>query len=143
MSMRFTCTVLAFLSAFAVSQAWADDPTSAAAAPTPAATPAAPPAASPTSAAAAAITVAPTATPESVKASELEEQNKRMRSLGYKPEVQRDGTTLYCRREPTLGTHFDKKICSTPQEMERVAAEAREETEHVQHQGRALSTYGH
>jgi hypothetical protein len=124
--MRFTHTAITIFSVLMLSQAVADEPT-----PT-TAPPAAASAAAPSPAAAAATTVAATGSPEAVKASELEEQNKRMRGLGYKPEVQRDGTTLYCHREQTLGTHFDRKTCSTPQELAHRADEARYQTEHVQ-----------
>jgi hypothetical protein len=109
----------------------ADDPVPTAAPPAAASAAAASPAAP-----AAATSIASTTTaPEAVKASELEEQNKRMRGLGYKPEVQRDGTTLYCHREQALGTHFDHKTCMTPQEIAHRTEEAKYQTEHVQRTG--------
>ena len=36
---------------------------------------------------------------------------------GYRP-VQKDGQTLYCRRESQTGTNFEKKICLTESQME-------------------------
>jgi hypothetical protein len=45
------------------------------------------------------------------------QQDKKWRSKGYKPVV-RHGETLYCRREPTLGTHFEANICRTPADLE-------------------------
>ena len=125
--MRLTYPAIAVFSVLTLSQALADDPVPtaapAAAVSAAAASPAAP---------AAATSSDSTTTSEAVKASELEEQNKRMRGLGYKPEVQRDGTTLYCHREQTLGSHFDRKTCMTPQEITHRAEEAKYQTEHVQ-----------
>jgi len=115
--------MLASLGMFALcQQGLADEPT--------------PPQSAPATVATTAAPATPATPTEPAKADDLEAQNKHMRALGYKPEVH-NGKTLYCRYEQSLGTHFEKKICSTPQDLERVAAEARDELEHVQHQ-RAL-----
>jgi hypothetical protein len=115
--MRFYFTVLVFLGMIALSQqSLADEPTPPQSPPATAATPA-----------------APTTPTELAKTDDLEAQNKRMRALGYKPEVH-DGKTLYCRFEQPLGTHFEKKFCSTLQDIDSMAARAREELERAQHQ---------
>ena len=36
---------------------------------------------------------------------------------GYRP-VQKDGQTLFCRRESQTGTNFEKKVCLTESQME-------------------------
>jgi hypothetical protein len=114
--MRFYFTVLAFLGMFALSQqSLADEPPPLRSPPETAATPAAPN--SPT---------------EFAKTHDRDAQDKRMRALGYKPEVH-DGKTLYCRWERPLDTHFEKKFCSMSQDLDRMAARAREGLERVQH----------
>lgn len=51
------------------------------------------------------------------------QQDKKWRSKGYKP-VTRNGTKLYCRREPTLGTHFEANVCRTPADLENAERSA-------------------
>src|ERR1700729_3496368 len=46
------------------------------------------------------------AKPEKPSAAALEEQTKRLKALGYKPEVQ-NGVTVFCRKETPLGTRFE------------------------------------
>jgi len=65
------------------------------------------------------------AKPESPTAADLEEQTKRLRALGYKPEVH-NGVTVFCRKEMPLGTRFEKKICGNGDEIERNAQAARD-----------------
>lgn len=42
--------------------------------------------------------------------------DKTLRSQGYKPEMKND-TKYYCRRETVLGSHFESKVCSTPDQL--------------------------
>ena len=60
-----------------------------------------------------------------------EAQAKALRHAGYKPE-NRDGKTLYCRREPQLGTHFDRKVCGTPEEIARSIQNSKDATADLQ-----------
>jgi hypothetical protein len=65
------------------------------------------------------------AKPEKPAAAALEEQTKRLRAMGYKPEVQ-NGVTVFCRKETPMGTRFEKKICGNGDEIERNAQAARD-----------------
>jgi hypothetical protein len=129
--MRLINSVPALLAAFAMSQSFADEPS-----PSPAAPAATAPA---TSAAATAATAAAAA--DAAKAADLEAQTKKMKALGYKPEVQ-NGQTVYCRREQVLGTRFDKKMCGTAEDLARQAEQSKEQLEHVQRQGAAVPRSG-
>jgi hypothetical protein len=64
------------------------------------------------------------------------EQDKKWRSKGYKP-VTRNGTKLYCRREPTLGTHFETNVCRTPADLENAERSAQYYLEQNQRIGNA------
>ena len=61
------------------------------------------------------------------------QQDQKWRSKGYKPVV-RHGEKLYCRREPTLGTHFEANVCRTPADLEAAERSAQfylEENQHI------------
>jgi hypothetical protein len=60
--------------------------------------------------------------------------DKKWRSMGYKPVV-RQGETLYCRREPTLGTHFEANVCRTSTDLEAAQRSAQFYLEQNQHVG--------
>jgi hypothetical protein len=64
------------------------------------------------------------------------EQDKKWRSKGYKP-VTHNGTKLYCRREPTLGTHFETNVCRTPADLENAERSAQYYLEQNQRIGNA------
>ena len=44
-------------------------------------------------------------------------QLKRFKAAGYKPEVHND-VVVWCRREPKLGSRFDRKVCTTAHLLE-------------------------
>jgi hypothetical protein len=77
----------------------------------------------------------PAAEPEKPTAAALEEQTKRLRALGYKPEVQ-GGVTVFCRKEMPLGSRFEKKICGNDDEIEKNAQAARDAVQNGQRQSR-------
>jgi hypothetical protein len=77
----------------------------------------------------------PAAEPEKPMAAALEEQTKRLRALGYKPEVH-DGVTVFCRKEMPLGTRFEKKVCGNGDEIEKNAQAARDSVQNGQRQSR-------
>jgi hypothetical protein len=93
--------------------------------------------------AAATTTAASSAKAETVKDGDAKAQalalDKKMRGQGYKPRVQKNGTTLYCRNEPDLGSHFERQFCGTPEDLERAALSAKEATESIQQASRAGS----
>ena len=117
--MRHLKLLLVSLCVGALSQALAADPPPPSP-PVESATPvsSAPPAAS-TAAASADKPEVPTA------AASLEAQTKRLKSLGYKPEVH-NGVTLFCRNEQKIGTRFETKNCSNGDDIERAAREAKD-----------------
>jgi hypothetical protein len=43
--------------------------------------------------------------------------------MGYKPEL-RHGETYYCRREATLGSRFESKVCATAAELAQVKVDS-------------------
>jgi invasion protein IalB len=44
--------------------------------------------------------------------------DRKMRSQGYKPEVQ-NGKTVYCRKRTESGSHFESKSCATSEQVLR------------------------
>jgi hypothetical protein len=54
--------------------------------------------------------------------------------MGYKP-VQRNGQTLYCRREPILGSHFETNACRTAAYLQDAEERGRYYVEQNQHVG--------
>jgi hypothetical protein len=61
-------------------------------------------------------------------------QDKKWRSQGYKPVV-RNGETLYCRREPILGSHFATSACRTAASLEDAERSGQYYVEQNQHVG--------
>lgn len=53
------------------------------------------------------------------------EQDKLLRAAGYRPETQK-GQTLYCRKEATLGTRFQSKVCGTPADLAEQTRQSQE-----------------
>jgi hypothetical protein len=100
------------------------DPAQASRAPGPAVSaPPAPAAAVPESTAAAAAPTAPT--PDASAAEETGAQ-KRLRTAGFRPEMQND-TQVWCRTEKVLGSRLAaRRLCGTPKELEHTVAETRE-----------------
>lgn len=121
--MRLSIAILSC--ACAVGIAWADDqpPPSAPAAQSSTATPSTPraPTAAHASTPAADTTVVVTA-----------EQEKKWRSQGYKPEKRGD-TTMWCRRESTIGSRFEEKKCWTAATLEENERNSQHYVEELQH----------
>jgi hypothetical protein len=92
--------------------------------------------------AAPATTAASSAKADGVKDADAKAQalalDKKMRGRGYKPRV-KNGVTVYCRNETELGSHFDHQVCGTPEDLERAALNAKEETERIQQASHAGS----
>jgi hypothetical protein len=62
---------------------------------------------------------------------------KQIKAMGWKPEKNSNGLTVYCRSEASLGTRFATKRCSSAEEIERLARDSRESLTHAQRQGTA------
>jgi len=77
----------------------------------------------------------PTAAEPEKSAAALEEQTKRLRAMGYKPEVH-NGVTVFCRKEMPLGSRFEKKVCGNGDEIEKNAQAARDSLQNGQRQSR-------
>jgi hypothetical protein len=71
------------------------------------------------------------ATADAAKDAELEKQTKRLRSLGYKPKVV-NGTTLFCHGEVMLGSHFERQVCGTADELDKVARQSKDTVNDIQ-----------
>jgi hypothetical protein len=139
--MRMIISVFAALSVGFLTQAFGTDP--------PVAEAAKPTAAAPTSPSAdssATTTPAPadgTKTVRMIVADPAAEARlKRLRAAGYKPEAHGD-EVVFCRREPVLGTHFQKKVCNTAEQLESLAATSRDEVEQMQRDGMKGNPSGH
>jgi hypothetical protein len=106
------------------------------------------PPSTPTSTAAASAPTS-TATPTAAKpaadsaknaATELTADEKRLISSGYKLEVKGD-KRLFCRREATLGSRFEKKVCGTADQLASQTRDSKDVTESAQRT--AIPLQGH
>jgi len=59
----------------------------------------------------------------------------RMLSQGYKPQKGRGDSVLYCRSEPQMGSHFEKTVCLTAQQIKQRTQDSREITEKLETNG--------
>ena len=73
----------------------------------------------------------PKATPPKV---ELTANEKALLSQGYRLEV-RNGEKTFCRREVVLGSHFEKKVCGTADQLAATTLTSREMLQRVQEHG--------
>jgi hypothetical protein len=64
-----------------------------------------------------------------------QDEVNRLLSQGYKPQKGRGDAVLYCREEPQMGTHFEKKVCLTADQIKTATVEGREITEKLQQNG--------
>jgi len=112
---------------------WADEPASPA--------PAAPSAATSATPAATAPAPSPTAAPAASAAAKVavDEPDKRLLSMGYKVKKE-NGSYVYCRREPVVGSRFDKLVCGSAEQLQAVRDSARQATERIQRTGLAPIT---
>lgn len=56
---------------------------------------------------------------------------RQARALGYSPEKMRDGTTVFCRQEVTVGTRFAKKQCVTQQDIPSMVQNSQEQQDQL------------
>jgi hypothetical protein len=56
----------------------------------------------------------------------------RLLSQGYKPQKGRDDTVLYCRSEMQLGTHFEKKVCMSADQIKQATLDSNDLTRKFQ-----------
>ena len=57
---------------------------------------------------------------------------QRLLSQGYKPQKGRDNTVLYCRNEAQMGTHFEKKVCMTADQIKQATLDSADLTRKFQ-----------
>jgi hypothetical protein len=57
----------------------------------------------------------------------------RLLSQGYKPQKGRGDMVLYCRSESQLGTHFEKKVCLSADQLKTRAQDNRDITDSLEH----------
>lgn len=73
----------------------------------------------PSSSAASASTTATTTAP-SAPEGPSPELIKKARAEGFKPEVQKNGETMFCYKDASIGTHFETKKCIHADELQAV-----------------------
>jgi hypothetical protein len=61
------------------------------------------------------------------------DQAKTLRGAGYKADVARNGTVLYCRSQAQIGSRFEQKVCGTPDDILRSIANSQEVVNQMQH----------
>jgi hypothetical protein len=83
---------------------------------------------------AAAPEASPDAKPGSGKEAGTEVQIKDLRSRGYKAE-NRNGTTVWCRTETTLGTRFETKKCATADDLDMAKQRGKDFVSTIQNYG--------
>ena len=122
--MRLIVGLLTCCCAFTVSQAFADEPpaqTSSAVQPAQTA-----PASAATPASTASSAQTASASKSVVSAEAIDDAtDKRLRSQGYKPEV-RNGIKIYCRKETAIGSHFESKVCATPEQLAQASKDSQD-----------------
>ena len=67
---------------------------------------------------------------------------KRLQAAGYKPEAH-GNEVVFCRREPVLGTHFQRKVCNTAEQLESLTSTSQDELEEMQRAGMRGNPSGH
>jgi hypothetical protein len=70
-----------------------------------------------------------------------EAEIKQMRGRGFKP-VTRNGTTVFCREEGEIGTHFPRTRCSTLDQLKQAELTGKEYVNSIQQQGSAVPFKG-
>lgn len=91
-----------------------------------------------------ATAAAPAAKPDKTEVAgggPTEAEIKQMRGRGYKP-VTHNGTTLFCRAEGEIGTHFQRTRCSTLDELRAAELSGKEYVNSIQQQGSAVPFKG-
>ena len=121
--MRLSTAILSCVCAVGI--AWAGDPPSPSAAAANPSTPA-------PNAAKASASAHPTTAASDPTVLVTAEQEKKWRSQGYKPE-KRGETTMWCRRESTIGSRFEEKKCWTAETLEENERGSQHFVEELQH----------
>ena len=91
-----------------------------------------------------ATTAGPAAKPDKTEVAAgapTEAEIKQMRGRGFKP-VTRNGTTVFCRAEGEIGTHFQRTRCSTLDELRAAELTGKEYVNSIQQQGSAVPFKG-
>jgi hypothetical protein len=57
---------------------------------------------------------------------------QRLLSQGYKPQKGRNDTVLYCRTEAQMGTHFEKKVCMSADQIKQATVDSSDLTRKFQ-----------
>jgi hypothetical protein len=63
----------------------------------------------------------------STPAAPSEDFIKKARNEGFKPEVQKNGETLFCRKDASLGTRFETKKCLNQDQVQQVIYAAQDQ----------------
>ncbi len=66
-----------------------------------------------------------------------DERLKKLRAAGYKTEMH-GKDVVFCRKEPVLGSRFEKKVCSTAEELDNQMASGKDMLESTQRTGLGL-----
>jgi len=66
-----------------------------------------------------------------------DERLKKLRAAGYKAEMH-GSDVVFCRKEPVVGSRFDKKVCNTAEELDNQMANGRDLLETTQRNGLGL-----
>ena len=61
-------------------------------------------------------------------------QLARLKAAGYKAEMHGE-QVVFCRREPELGSRFERKVCNTAEALEQQTTTAKDYTERTQRMG--------
>jgi hypothetical protein len=59
---------------------------------------------------------------------------KKLRAAGYKPEMH-GKEVLFCRKEPVVGSRFEKKVCNTAEQLDAQMTNGRDAVETAQRMG--------
>jgi hypothetical protein len=130
--------VMPVILACVATQAFASEDPPATAAPVEAAKPATPAATPTTTATTPTATTTPTPAPAKGQQLVLEDKTlsntevQRLLSQGYKPQKGPNDMVLYCRSEPQLGTHFEKKVCMSAGQIKAANQDSMELTRKFQ-----------
>jgi cytoskeletal protein RodZ len=57
---------------------------------------------------------------------------QRLLSQGYKPQKSRNDTVIYCRNEAQMGTHFEKKVCMSADQIKQATLDSSDLTRKFQ-----------
>jgi hypothetical protein len=134
--MRTIIGLFTVLSVCALSQAMATDPPAEAAKAAPSTSAASSPSSTTTDKTAAVATSADGTKQVKLVAgdADADARLKRLRAAGYKPEMH-GKEVFFCRKEPLLGSRFEKKVCNTAEQLDAQMANGRDAVENAQRMG--------